>query len=282
MTKPGSLKCSSGVSRKIRLSWSLKRGQDLSVKLFSWRGKLHWLHRWRDDPAMGRKTEGGRNRVRNRGSSQVQAEELRERQYPGRKHIMYLYSNTEGKIRTWTGQVGRQPVPPQLPGMIVQSNLRHPDGSGPRGRGRWNQKKPRAAVMAAQVDEGEGWPKRPGGSSARCRAWNRRFSASGAGKLIGPRSGLSGVRRGHRGQEIQSSCTPEKQETQHRPERDVREVKRRWIQRLERRRYRRALRAENKEAAQETPRGGHSFKVSSRQLGETPARCVNERKEDRS
>jgi hypothetical protein len=46
---------------------------------------------------MGRKTEGGRNRVRNRGSSQVQAEELRERQYPGRKHIMYLYSNTDGE-----------------------------------------------------------------------------------------------------------------------------------------------------------------------------------------
>jgi hypothetical protein len=56
------------------------------------------------------------------------------------------------------GQAGRQPVPPQAPAVIVQSNPRPPGGSGQRGRGRGNQRRPQAAAIAAQVDEGEAGP----------------------------------------------------------------------------------------------------------------------------
>ena len=62
--------------------------------------------------------------------------------------------NFRGGYGRGRGQAGRQPVPPQAPVLVVQSNQRQPGGSGQRGRGRGNQKRPRVAVMVAQDDEG--------------------------------------------------------------------------------------------------------------------------------
>ena len=56
------------------------------------------------------------------------------------------------------GQAGKPPVPPQGSGVVIQSNPRQPSGSGQRGRGRGNQRRPRVAFMVAQDDEGMAGP----------------------------------------------------------------------------------------------------------------------------
>ena len=56
------------------------------------------------------------------------------------------------------GQAGRPTVPPQ-PAVVVRQPAQHQaSGSGQRGRPAGNQRRPRAAAIAAQVDQGTAGP----------------------------------------------------------------------------------------------------------------------------
>ena len=55
------------------------------------------------------------------------------------------------------GQAGRPPVPPQSSVVVRQPAQQQASGPGQRGRGQGNQRRPRAVVIAAQVDHGDGW-----------------------------------------------------------------------------------------------------------------------------
>ena len=68
-------------------------------------------------------------------------------------NFVYANKNFQGGNRG-RGQAGRPPVPPQAPVVGYQPNQRQqPAGSGQRGRPVGNQRKPRVAVIATQVDE---------------------------------------------------------------------------------------------------------------------------------
>ena len=72
--------------------------------------------------------------------------------------ILCFFFKCSEKFRgSWTrkGKAGRPPVSPPLPHVVNQPNPRQQAGSGQRGRGRGNQRRPRVAVIATNVDEGE-------------------------------------------------------------------------------------------------------------------------------
>jgi len=149
-----------------------------------------------------------------------------------------------GRIRG-RGQAGRPPVPPQPLVVVRQPAQQQASGPGQRGRGHGNQRRPRAVVIAAQVDHGDGWSTGPGGCSARSRDRNRCFLASVAGKLNGFHSGQPGDYRRDQGQVIQRTCTLQNI-TLSSARRRRQKRKWQWKQRLERRRRQCELRAEQK------------------------------------
>jgi hypothetical protein len=59
-----------------------------------------------------------------------------------------------GNFSRGRGQAGKSHVPPQATVLVHQSAPTQPGGSGQRGRGRGNQRRPRVAFIAAQDDEG--------------------------------------------------------------------------------------------------------------------------------
>ena len=74
-------------------------------------------------------------------------------QYQAQRGNVQQGGNIRGR-----GQAGRPAVPPQ-PAVIVRQPPQHrASGSGQRGRGQGNQRRPRAAAMAAHVDQGTAGP----------------------------------------------------------------------------------------------------------------------------
>ena len=208
---------------------------------------------------------------RGQGKSSGQPSGIGQSSAPDRVYRVQRRHVQHGGNHRGRGQAGRPAVPPQ-PAVVVRQPAPHQvSGSGHRGRGQGNQRRPRAAAIAAQVDHGDGWSSGPGGCSARSRERNRCFLASGAGKLTGPHSGQSGVHRGHQGQVIQRTCTLETI-TLSSARRRRQQRKWQWKKRLERRRIRRALRSEQKKVSHDDTR--EMALKSQAQLGETPTVLV--------
>ena len=221
-------------------------------------------------PGTSGNTEGNRSQKgqgRGQGKFSGQHSGTGKDSAPDRRYKAQGYNVQHGGRNRGRGQAGRPHVPPQPSVVVRQPAQQQASGPGQRGRRQGNQRRPRAVVIAAQVDHGDGWSAGPGGCSARSRDRNRCFLASGARKLTGSHSGQSGDYRWDQGQVIQRTCTLQNTKLSSAKRRRQRR-KWQWKQRLERRRRRRELRAEQKQDSSEDTR--EMALKSQALLGETP------------
>ena len=102
----------------------------------------------RGEGSSGQKGQG-------RGQERSAGQQQRQGQTSAPNVVFYKAQNknVQGENRG-RGQAGRPPVPPQATVVVRQPVPQQPGGSGPRGRGQGNQRKPRVAVIAAQEVQG--------------------------------------------------------------------------------------------------------------------------------
>ena len=139
---------SQGKPRKLSQAFQLARDAALAAQMSRRPGTSG-----RVEGSSGQKGQG-----RGHGRSQGQSSGQGQTSAPNVVYYQAQNKNVQQGGNRGRGQAGRPPVPPQATVVVRQPVPQQPAGSGQRGRGRGNQRKPRAAAIAAQDDQGTAGP----------------------------------------------------------------------------------------------------------------------------
>ena len=134
---------SQGKPRRLSQAFQLARDAALAAQMARRPGTSG-----RGEGSSGQKGQG-----RGQGRSQGYVSGQGQTSAPNAVYYSAPNKNVQGGNRS-RGQSGRPPVPPQATVVVRQLAPQQPVGSGQRGRGRGNQRKPRVAAVAAQEVQG--------------------------------------------------------------------------------------------------------------------------------